>query len=178
MSILRRLFGRRDGTEDRDASGLELRQTGRKLELFAKVSEDPDVAVHPDTAAMLQDEFFQTFGSGGESRAFAMATRLLLEREYEASIAAFRLFAERYPGRAGDTENQIGAASFFLGRYREAVAHYAASRAHGFDSGMADDNIWEACEAAHRRGDRDAAALYLEHCPNGRYAAKARTLQR
>ena len=38
---------------------------------------------------------------------------------------------------------------------------------------MMDDNLWEACEALVKKGEKAAEGRYLELCPKGSYVKKA-----
>ncbi len=97
----------------------------------------------------------------------------MLDQKYEQCIAAYKAVAEKYPDELGNAESQIGAAQYFLGDFNGAITSYVAARTHGADESMMDDNIWEACEALVKKGEKSAAQRYLELCPQGSYVKKA-----
>lgn len=128
-----------------------------------------------EAAKQARAEFLEQAPSGDSvSQAFNAASALMLDRKYEACIAAYGELATRFPDRRGDCESQIGAAWYFLKDLNKAIEFYVQARAHGADASMMDDNIWEACEAQLAAGDAAAAQRYLELCPDGSYVKKAR----
>jgi TolA-binding protein len=138
--------------------------------LFGKTSRESDL----DAAKAEREKFLAKAETNEVSDALNAASGLLLDQKYAESIAAYRQVIEKYPGERGTAESQIGAAQYFLGQFSEAIGSYAAAREHGADASMMDDNIWEACEALVKQGDKSAAQRYLDLCPDGSYVKKAK----
>jgi TolA-binding protein len=137
--------------------------------LFGKTSEESEL----DAAKAEREKFLANAETDEVSDAINAASGLLLDRKYAESIAAYLQIIEKYPQERGKAESQIGAAQYFLGQFTEAIESYAAAREHGADPSMMDDNIWEACEALVKKGDKAAAQRYLALCPDGSYVKKA-----
>lgn len=138
--------------------------------LFGKTSTEKDF----DAAKAEREKFLAKTGPGDdESSAVNAASGLMLDQKYAESIAAYEAIAARYPDRRGEAESQIGAAHYFLGDFHKAIEFYVSARTNGADESMMDDNLWEACEALVKKGEKAAAQRYLELCPNGSYVKKA-----
>lgn len=137
--------------------------------LFTKTSTEADF----DAAKKEREKFLSNVTTDAESDAFNAASALMLDRKYVECIAAYEALALKYPERMGDAHSQIGAARYFLGDFHKAIESYVAARTHGADGSMMDDNLWEACEALIKKGEKTAAQRYLELCPDGSYVKKA-----
>ncbi len=111
---------------------------------------------------------------------FNQACRLVPKGKYAEALIMF----EQVKANTNDTDqkgtcdNQIGVCHFFLGDYEKAIESYASSFKNGFDKGMADDNIWEACEKLMKKENDKArwAGHYLSILPQGNYSGKAQKL--
>jgi len=138
--------------------------------LFGKTSTESDL-----TAAKAEREKFlaKTCPGDDETNAVNAASGLMLDQKYAESIAAYEAIATKYPERRGEAESQIGAAHYFLGDFHKAIEFYVSARTNGADESMMDDNLWEACEALVKKGEKAAAQRYLELCPSGSYVKKA-----
>ena len=137
--------------------------------LFGKTTREADL----DAAKVEREKFLANATTDDVSDALNAASGLLLDQKYAESIAAYRAIIEKYPDERGTAESQVGAAQYFLGQFSEAIDSYVAARSHGADESMMDDNIWEACEALVKKGEKAAAQRYLELCPTGSYLKKA-----
>lgn len=137
--------------------------------LFKKTSTEAGF----DGAKQEREKFLSKVSTDPESDAVNAASGLMLDRKYAECIGAYAALIEKYPHRRGDAESQIGAAHYFLGDLHQAIEFYVSARTHGADASMMDDNLWEACEALVKKGERSAAQKYLELCPDGSYVKKA-----
>ena len=137
--------------------------------LFKKTSSEADF----DEAKRERAKFLAVTPTDEESDASNIASGLMLDRKYLECIAAYEAFAAKYPERRGDADSQIGAAHYFLGDFHKAIEFYVSARTNGADESMMDDNLWEACEALVKKGEKTAAQRYLELCPQGSYLKKA-----
>lgn len=72
------------------------------------------------------------------------AAGLLFEGHYEAAVEAFSRIAERDPAARATCYGQIGAAMYFMERYREAMQWYEAAIYHGADPERMGDAIADA----------------------------------
>ncbi|MCC7381111.1 MAG: hypothetical protein IT384_04740 [Deltaproteobacteria bacterium] len=140
--------------------------------LFGKASRTEQF----EEAKKARNDFLATASVDPEAAAFNAASALMLDQRFRETIEAYARLGEQYPERRGDCESQIGAAQYFLGELSQALDSYVRARDHGADQDMMDDNIWEVCEALHKKGDGKAVARYLELCPKGKYVKKARKL--
>jgi tetratricopeptide (TPR) repeat protein len=138
--------------------------------LFKKTTTEADF----DAAKQERAKFLSTVSTDSESDAVNAASGLLLDQKYLECIAAYEALAAKYPHRKGDADSQIGAAHYFLGDFNKAIEFYVSARTHGADESMMDDNLWEACEALVKKGDKAAAQRYLELCPSGSYVKQAK----
>ncbi len=88
----------------------------------------------------------------GASAKINEAARLLTGRKFRDAIVAYERIAEEHPEQRALCESQIGAARFFLGEYRLAIAHYRTAQELGADAEMMADNIEEAEAALRKHG--------------------------
>lgn len=137
--------------------------------LFGSTSTEQDFS----GAKKRREAFLANATTDAESDAVNAAAGLMLDRKYVECIAAYAAVAEQYPERRGEAESQIGAAHYFLGDLHKAIEFYVLARTHGADESMMDDNLWEACEALVKKGEKAAAQRYLELCPTGSSVKKA-----
>lgn len=111
---------------------------------------------------------------------FNQACRLVPQGKYAEALAMFEEVKKTTtdPDQKGTCDNQIGVCYFFMNDFEKAIAAYASSFQNGFDKAMADDNIWEACEALMKKDNDKAkwAKHYLSILPQGNYAGKAQKL--
>lgn len=139
--------------------------------LFKKTTTEADF----DAAKAERAKFLSKSGPGDNETAEANhASGLMLDRKYAECIAAYEALAAKYPERRGDADSQIGAAHYFLGDFHKAIEFYVSARKNGADESMMDDNLWEACEALVKKGEKAAAQRYLELCPEGSYVKQAK----
>jgi hypothetical protein len=139
--------------------------------LFKKTSTEADL----DAAKAERAKFLDQTGPADNETAEAnYASGLMLDRKYAECIAAYEALAAKYPERRGDADSQIGAAHYFLGDFHKAIEFYVSARKNGADESMMDDNLWEACEALVKKGEKAAAQRYLELCPEGSYVKQAK----
>lgn len=137
--------------------------------LFKKTTTEADF----EGAKKEREKFLSNVTTDEQSSAVNAASGLMLDRKYVECIAAYEALAAKYPERRGDADSQIGAAQYFLGDFNKAIEFYVSARTNGADESMMDDNIWEACEALIKKGEKGAAQRYLELCPQGSYVKKA-----
>jgi TolA-binding protein len=139
--------------------------------LNAHLNDPKDFAA----AKAMREAFFSVAGKQGDETAEVNAAcALMLDQKFDEVKPAWDAIAAKYPHRRGEADSQIGAAEFFKGDFHKAIEFYASARSHGEDASMMDDNIWEACEALVKKGDKAAAQRYLELCPEGSYVKQAR----
>lgn len=110
--------------------------------------------------------------------AFNQACRMIPQGQYKEAIALFESIRENSTDayEKGSCESQIGACHFFLGDFEKALEFYAKSFHSGYDQGVIDFNIWEACEELMKIDGNKAkwSQYYLELFPSGEYARKAK----
>jgi hypothetical protein len=139
--------------------------------LNAKLTSEADF----EAAKVAREKFLSIGGAqGGETAEVNAACGLMLDRKYDEVKPAWDAIAAKYPHRRGEADSQIGAAEFFKGDFHKAIEFYVSARSHGEDESTMDDNIWEACEALVKQGEKSAAQRYLELCPDGSYVKQAR----
>ena len=100
-------------------------------------------------------------------------------QKYDEMIAFNQQIIDKYPNTnaVGNGHNFIGVAYFFKKDYQKAMDHYYLAAENGMDSGMMDDNIWEATELLYQQsGDPTYLENYKEKSPNGAYIKKANKL--
>lgn len=136
-----------------------------------------------DEMSKIQDSLKDKMSESDYNTRFNQACRLVPKGKYEEAIVEFEAVRANTTNNdtKGTCDNQIGVCYFFLGDFEKAITYYTSSFNHGFDKGMADDNIWEACEKLMSNASTGSAAdskkkwsqLYLSILPQGNYASKA-----
>lgn len=144
-----------------------------------------NVLVHTNNLSMQEMEQIQNsledkMAPEDYNNTFNQACRLVPKGKYAEALAMFEQVKANTadPEQKGTCDNQIGVCHFFLGDYEKAIESYASSFKNGFDKGMADDNIWEACEKLMEKEKDKAkwARHYLGILPQGNYSSKAQKL--
>jgi tetratricopeptide (TPR) repeat protein len=164
MGLFDFLFGKKDPQD--------------KATTFGRINEEEaSEGMSFEQAQKMREAFLAVMSQDDEDRAFNAASGLMLKGAFEQTIEAYENLAEKYPDRLADCESQIGAAYHFLKQYDKAIACYLSAEKNGADSGMMDDNIWEACLAAFKKtNDKLYINKYLTLRPNGSYLKKANKL--
>lgn len=143
----------------------------QRTSLDAKLTDEGDF----EAAKAMREKFLAVGGDqDGETAEVNAACALMLDRKYDQVKPAWDAIAAKYPHRRGEADSQIGAAEYFKGDFHKAIEFYVSARDNGADESMMDDNIWEACEALVKKGEKAAAQRYLELCPDGSYVKQAR----
>jgi len=104
------------------------------------LSQEAALAIHEQAVAAMDT-------SAPISQKLNAASKLMLTGAYEEAAHAFREIADAHPEARGDCFGNIGAAHYFVGRYREAIDWYQAAIQNGADPTMMQDNIVEAQQA-------------------------------
>jgi tetratricopeptide (TPR) repeat protein len=105
---------------------------------------------------------------------FNIACRTMTSGEYQKAIEEFEeVHSNSTTEMKGTCENQIGACYYFQNEFEKAISYYVKSIENGFYPDVADDNIWESCEALIKNGDSKWAHYYLEVSAEGKYIKEA-----
>jgi tetratricopeptide (TPR) repeat protein len=148
--------------------------------IFGKPNEN-DLTVHTNDISMaemaaVQEALKGKMNDADYNNKFNQACRLVPKGKYAEAITMFEdVKANSSAPETGTCDNQIGVCHFFLGDFEAAIRCYTSSIENGFDSDMADDNIWEACEELMKKDGNKAlwSQHYLSILPTGKYAKKA-----
>ncbi|MDB5283677.1 MAG: hypothetical protein JWO06_2752 [Bacteroidota bacterium] len=105
------------------------------------------------------------------------AAGLLSSQKFQESLDIFKQLANDYPGNSALYLSQVGVNYYFLNDFENALDYYTQALNKGFDKGMSDDNIWEACEALYNKaGDKSYLQKYLSLLPGGNHTKDANKL--
>ncbi len=105
---------------------------------------------------------------------FNLATRLLVQEEYDESIKVYEEIMASYPDQRSLCLDQIGALNFQLGKYAVAKDFYLKATQEANTPDHTDFNLWEVCELLYKK-DSDSKHLttYLKHFPEGAHVNDA-----
>lgn len=138
------------------------------------LTDDDTNGVSFEKAEKLRSKFISLMPQDKRSEKFNIASSMILNKAYDASIDCYNYLMEQYPDATAECQSQIGACYYFTKEYKKAIEYYLTARKNGANENMIDDNVWEACEALFKI-DKDLSIIldYLDYFPEGRYRRKA-----
>lgn len=177
MGFLDFLFGKKKDKNVRVERGEG--EDSNHVQAYAKVSDGQSEGISVEELTHLNTALQQVIESNDLGQISNYNTQLMGGQKYDEMIAFNQQIIDKYPNTnaVGNGHNFIGVAYFFKKDYQKAMDHYYLAAENGMDSGMMDDNIWEATELLYQQsGDPTYLENYKQKSPNGAYIKKANKL--